>query len=123
MLLATKLYSIFNNKCPKCHKGDFFINKNPYKKGFIQMHQNCDNCNELFSKEVGFFYGAMYVSYGVNILIGVGLFLLMVSLLKTPLLFYLFAFFAVELLLFPITMRISRLIYSNIFVKFDPTSH
>ena len=123
MLLATKLYSIFNNKCPKCHKGDFFINKNPYKKGFIQMHQNCDNCNELFSKEVGFFYGAMYVSYGVNIIIGVGLFLLMVSLLKTPLLFYLFAFFAVELLLFPITMRISRLIYSNIFVKFDPTSH
>ena len=85
------------------------------------MHQNCTNCNELFSKEVGFFYGAMYVSYGVNIGIGVGLFLLMVSLLKTPLLFYLFAFFAVELLLFPITMRISRLIYSNIFVKFDPT--
>ena len=123
MLLATKLYSIFNNKCPKCHKGDFFINKNPYKKGFIQMHQNCTNCNELFSKEVGFFYGAMYVSYGVNIIIGVGLFLLMVTLLKTSLLFYLFAFFGIELLLFPITMRISRLIYSNIFVKFDPTSH
>ena len=121
MLMTKKLYSIFNNKCPKCHKGDFFINKNPYKKGFIEMHQKCTNCNELFNKEVGFFYGAMYVSYGVNIAIGVGLFLLMVLLLKTSLLFYLFAFFGIELLLFPIIMRISRLIYSNIFVKFDPT--
>ena len=86
------------------------------------MHKNCSNCNELFNKEVGFFYGAMYVSYGVNIAIGVGLFLILVLLLKTSLFAYLFAFFGIELLLFPVTMRISRLIYSNIFVKFDPST-
>lgn len=121
MFQGTKLYSIFNNKCPKCHEGDFFINKNPYKKGFIQMHEKCTHCNELFNKEVGFYYGAMYVSYGVNIALGIGLFLLLVLILKMELVTYLFIFFGFELLLFPSIMRISRLIYINIFVKFDVT--
>ena len=28
---GAKLYSIFNNKCPKCQEGDFFVNKTPFK--------------------------------------------------------------------------------------------
>ncbi len=45
MFKGTKLYSIFSNKCPKCQEGDFFVNKNPYKAGFIKMHDNCQNCH------------------------------------------------------------------------------
>lgn len=123
MLKGTKLYSILNNKCPKCHKGDFFINKNPYSKNFIKMHDKCANCNENFTKEVGFYYGAMYVSYGVNIILGIGLFLLMVLVFKTGLLMYLFTFFGIVLVLFPVIMRISRLIYINIFVSYDPSKN
>lgn len=115
----TKLYSILYNKCPKCHQGDFFVHKNPFRKDFAKMHDNCPHCGELFNMEVGFYYGAMYVSYGLNIALGVGMFLLLVLLLKLDLLVYLFSFFGVVVVLFPWIMRISRLIYINMFVKFD----
>lgn len=120
MLKKTKLYSILNNKCPKCHIGDFFISKNPYNlSDFDKMYDQCPHCGEFYNKEVGFYYGAMYVSYGVNIGYGLALFLLMVWLLKFSLLVFLFSFLALVLVLFPVTMRISRLIYINLFVKFD----
>jgi uncharacterized protein (DUF983 family) len=119
MLKDSKLYSIFNNKCPKCHVGDFFVNKSAYDKGFIKMHEECEHCHEKFNKEVGFYYGAMYVSYGLNIALGIGLFLLMVLILKTELLTYLFTFLAVVIALFPLIMRLSRLVYINIFVNYD----
>jgi uncharacterized protein (DUF983 family) len=121
MLEGTKLYSIIHNKCPKCQKADFFVNNNPYKKGFIKMHDRCPHCNELFNKEIGFYYGAMYVSYGLNIGLGIALFLLMVVVFNAELLTYLFTFFAIVVLLFPIIMRTSRLLYINIFVNYDPS--
>ena len=119
MIRNTKLYSIYNNKCPKCHQGDFFITKSPYHKDFIKMHEKCSHCHDLFNKEVGFYYGAMYVSYGLNIGIGVALFLFMVLIFKIELLIYLFSFLIIEVILFPWVMRISRLIYINLFVKYD----
>ena len=119
MFKDTKLYSIFSNKCPKCHQGDFFINKSSYSKGFMKMHDHCRHCNESFNKEVGFYYGAMYVSYGLNVTLGIGLFLLLVIIFKLALLTYLLLFFGVIVLLFPWIIRISRLIYVNLFVKFD----
>ncbi len=120
MFKDTKLYSILNNKCPKCHQGDFFIYKNPFNiKNFTKMHNHCLHCNQSFNMEAGFYYGAMYVSYGLNIALGVGLFILLVSLFKVELLTYLFTFFGLVLVLFPWIMRISRLIYINMFVKFD----
>jgi len=121
MLKDTKLYSIFNNKCPKCHQGDFFINKNPYSSGFIKMHEKCPHCNESFIKEIGFYYGAMYVSYGVNIILGIALFIFTVLILKMELINYLILFSLITCVLFPWIMRISRLIYINLFVKFDST--
>jgi uncharacterized protein (DUF983 family) len=122
MLKDTKLYSILNNKCPKCHQGDFFIDKHAYNlKTFIKMHEKCSHCGELFNKEVGFYYGAMYVSYGLNIAYGMGLFLLMVLILKLNVMVFLFSFLGLVIVLFPVTMRISRLMYINLFVKFDKT--
>lgn len=121
MLKGTKLYSIVHNKCPKCHQGDFFVNKNPYTMDFIKMHDKCSHCGEDFNKEVGFYYGAMYVSYGVNVTFGIALFLLMVLVFHTGLLTYLFSFLGLVLVLFPLVMRLSRLIYINLFVKYDPS--
>ncbi len=121
MLEGTKIHSIIHNKCPKCHQGDFFINKNPYSKDFIKMHDKCTHCNENFIKEIGFYYGAMYVSYGLNIALGIGLFLLMVVVFNTGLLTYLFTFLGIVVILFPVVMRTSRLLYINMFVSYDPS--
>jgi len=122
MLKDTKLYSILNNKCPKCHQGDFFIDKHAYNlKTFVKMHDRCSHCGEVFNKEVGFYYGAMYVSYGLNITYGISLFLVMVLLLKLNVMIFLFSFLGLVVVLFPVTMRISRLMYINLFVSYDKT--
>lgn len=121
-MLSKKLYSIFNNKCPVCLKGDFFIYKNPFSfKKFDKMNDHCEHCNESFNKEVGFYYGAMYVSYGINVAIGIGLFLVLVVGLQLDLLSFLFTYVAIVLVSFLWVMRISRLVYINLFTKFDPS--
>ncbi len=65
---GTKAYSIFNFKCPVCNEGEFFISKNPYKlKKAGDLHQKCSECGTKFSKEPGFYYGAMYISYALSV--------------------------------------------------------
>lgn len=119
MFKDTKLYSILNDKCPRCHEGDFFINKNPYKlKDMTKMHLHCPKCGEEYERETGFYFGAMYVSYGLNIGIGVGMFILMVLILDFTAIQFLFAFLGVVLLLFPLVFRKSRIIWINLFVKY-----
>ncbi len=120
MFKGTKFYSIFSNKCPKCQKGDFFINKNPYKAGFIKMHDSCPHCGELFNKEVGFYYGAMYVSYAL----GVALF---VTIWASCNWFFdnvsvwtqigLVIFFSI--ILGPYLFALSKIIWANFFIHFD----
>ena len=66
---GSKLYSIFKNKCPKCHEGDLF-KSHPYKlKKFGQKHINCPSCGIKFEREPGFFYGSMYISYVLGVAI------------------------------------------------------
>ena len=56
-------------KCPKCRKGDLFINSNPYVlKHLNKMNKRCSSCDLKFVIEPGFYQGAAYVSYGLQIL-------------------------------------------------------
>lgn len=121
MLKETRLYSIFYNKCPRCHKGDFFKKSNPYNlTEFSDMHEHCSECDESFVRETGYYYGAMYVSYGLDIGLGIGMFLVMVVLLDLDVLTFLFSYIGAVLLFFPWIFRTSRLIWINLFVKYKP---
>ena len=60
---GSKIYSIFNFKCPRCHTGDLF--ETPafsFKKPF-EMPDHCPYCGQKYHPEPGFYYGAMFVSY------------------------------------------------------------
>lgn len=115
----TPLYSILNNKCPRCHKGNFFEGNNPYKlRKFDKMYKNCPVCNEDFERETGFYYGAMYASYGLTVAFGIALFLLMCVLFYFDSMTYLITFAILQVLLMPIFYRISRLLWINVFVKY-----
>lgn len=117
--MLNKLKSIFTNKCPQCLQGDVFKEKGAYKlKTFDKMNASCSHCHLKYEREVGFFYGAMYVSYGLTVGLGVLMFLLMVLLLKLSIVSFLICFSLSVLLLMPLVYRLSRLIWINIFVKF-----
>jgi len=117
----TKVYSVWANKCPKCHKGNFFIVKNPYNlKLFDKMNSRCSICNENFERETGFYYGAMYVSYGLTVGFGIVLFLLMCVMFNNEIISYIITFSALLIVLLPVIFRLSRLIWINLFVRYNP---
>lgn len=63
-----KISSAVKMKCPRCGEGELYDRSNLFSfKGVFNMHKNCSNCGLKYEKEIGFFYGAMYVSYMLNI--------------------------------------------------------
>jgi hypothetical protein len=83
----------------------------------------CECCGQKFEPETGFYYGAMYVSYGLSI-----------AAMFIPAAILLFGFgasfglllglvLAIYVLCFPLFFRLSRNIWLNMFVRFDPELH
>ncbi|MDB4196511.1 DUF983 domain-containing protein, partial [Flavobacteriaceae bacterium] len=67
---GSKSYSIFYNKCPKCHCGKFWHKNNPYLNIFKDnnlSNDHCEQCKFKYEIEPGFWFGAMYVSYGIAV--------------------------------------------------------
>lgn len=117
---GTKLYSIFNNKCPRCHEGDFFVEKSFLKFGrLLKIHEKCSNCGLKYSMEPSFYYGAMYVNYALTVGLSIITFLIAKLLFNFTLLHSFFAIVITLILLTPINMRLSRIIWINIFVKYQ----
>jgi hypothetical protein len=117
MFKRSRLYSVLFNKCPACHEGNFFKTGNPYNlKSFDKMNDQCPHCNESFMREPGFYYGAMYASYGLTVFLGLFLFVLMVRLFQIDVLVFLIVFSLLIVVLMPVMYRLSRLIWINLFV-------
>ena len=119
---GTKLYSILFNKCPKCHEGDFMKEKNIFKlhKAF-NMHESCSKCGFKYMMEPSFFYGAMYVNYGLTVGIGIITFAIGTLFFNLTLLQCFIPIVIALLVTAPFTIRLSRIIWINIFVKYNPS--
>ncbi len=115
---GTKLYSVFNNKCPRCHEGDFFVNSAGFRfKNNLKTHERCSNCGLKYMIEPSFFYGAMYVSYALTVAMAVAIFALC-HLLNLGLVASFICILVILVLANPFVMRISRLLYINMFVHY-----
>ncbi len=119
MLIFNMLYSMLFNKCSRCHQGDVFESKNPYDlTKMFKMHKTCSHCHLQYEDEPSFFYGAMYVSYAISS----GWFMIWYALENFVLNWDMLPF-AIFVMLFivvvsPLTLRWSRLIWLNFFYKF-----
>ena len=122
MLKGSKLYSILGQKCPKCHVGERFNVKNPYKLNRIfDMVDKCEHCGQTYQLEPGFFFGAMFVNYGLTVGIGIAVFLAMRILGgEWALHGYLIGIILAIVALAPLTFRLGRSIWINFFIKYDP---
>lgn len=119
-LKGSKLYSIFTSTCPVCQKGDMYVENNPYKiSRLMEMHENCSNCGKKFKIEPSFFFGAMYVSYGVGVAIAIAAFIISYFLVGLDRNYSFLVIILTLAVLFPLIVRISRNIWINFFVPFD----
>ena len=117
---GSKLYSILTGTCPRCQKESMYVDSNMlHLTNIIKMKDNCSHCGLKYQIEPSFFYGAMYVSYGLNVAIGILAFILIFQFDNSVTTIF-FSIIAVLILSFPLVMRLSRNIYINIFVSYQP---
>jgi len=120
MLKGTKIYSIFTGSCPKCHQESMYETKNPYiLSDVFKIHERCSHCNTKYRMEPSFFYGSMYVSYGVGIAFAVAAFIISYLFIGTSLTKAFIAIIITLLVFGPIIMRLSRNIWINMFMNYD----
>ncbi len=121
MLKGNKLYSIFTGKCPVCHEGDMYIRSNPYHLSeALKMHEHCPHCNTKFKIEPSFFYGAMYVSYGLGVAFAVAAFIISYFFIGLGRMASFLVIVGTLVVFLPIILRLSRNIWINFFFKYDP---
>lgn len=120
MLKGTKIYSIFTGACPKCHQESMYKTKNPYVlRDVLKINEKCSHCHTRYRLEPSFFYGSMYVSYGVGIAFAVAAFIISYLFIKTSLFAAFMSIVVTMIVCGPIIMRLSRNIWINLFMNYD----
>lgn len=123
MVKGTKIYSIFTGACPKCHQESMYETKNPYiLSEVLKINDHCSNCKLKYRLEPSFFYGSMYVSYGVGIAFSVIAFLISYLVFESSLMGAFIAIVITMIVSGPIIMRLSRNIWINMFVNYDKST-
>ena len=122
---GSKLNSILTGSCPKCQNESMYSDKNPlHLTKVLKMNEKCSHCGLKYQIEPSFFYGAMYVSYGLNVAVGIAAFIVSFVFFKSTIEESFLAIIITLVLLFPFVLRLSRNIYINMFVSYDPkTQH
>jgi len=121
-----KLYSIIYNCCPRCKSDKFWPKNNPYENILVRNGGDigyCKNCNLKYEIEPGFWYGAMYVSYGLSIFVAILTWLVMYILIKEIDIFIQISIISfLIIILFLVIYFLSRLIWINLFVSYNKNS-
>lgn len=117
---GSKLNSILTGTCPRCQEERMYVDRNPYNLSKIyEMHDHCSHCGLHYQLEPSFFYGAMYVSYGLTVTIGVAAFIISKVFIGLELTQSFIAIIVALIVTMPVTARLARNIYINMFVSFD----
>lgn len=117
------LTSVLTTKCPRCREGQMFESSTAYSTRFADMRKSCACCGQAFEPEPGFYYGAMYVSFGFNVAIFLAAFLLLSQLVEEVSMGLMIGVVAAAVVIFlPVIFRLSRAIWINIFVRYEGAS-
>lgn len=110
-------------KCPRCHQGEMFTHAAYNYRKFDQMPEHCPVCRFRYEIELGFYWGAMYMSYGLSVfivvLVGLGLYHLAGD---PPTWVYLTVVASIIVFLTPVLFRYGRVMMLYLFgsVAYDP---
>ncbi|MEZ0612043.1 DUF983 domain-containing protein [Fibrella sp. WM1] len=117
MASDSRFYSVVFNKCPRCHEGDFFVEKSAFSRHFDDMHSHCPNCGENYMPEPGFYWASMFISYAFFTAWTLITFFIAVVWLKVDLTYYLIGLVPTLVLLTPYFFRMARRSWLTIFVS------
>jgi len=67
----SKVKAIIDEKCPRCYQGDLYPESVLNIKNFYKMNKACPYCEQTFEPEPGFYFGAMFVAYGMLVIMSI----------------------------------------------------
>lgn len=116
---GSKLYSIVHFKCPHCNEGDFF-ESHPYKLSKVgDTYDKCATCNRKYSREPGFYFGAMFVSYALGVAVFVTIWVASLVLFADATATQrVIAVMIGLVVLAPLMYALSKIIWANMFFKY-----
>lgn len=119
--------SLLQLKCPRCRRGNMFLNKHAYSRNFRQMHDTCPVCSQPLEIEEGFYCGTGYVSYTLAVAVSVASFvawwvLIGFSLHDNRFFWWMGSNALLLIVLQPYLMRLSRTIWLSFFERYQSHS-
>ena len=113
------LRSVWTYKCPRCRKANLFISplnlSNP-----LHMHKRCEVCDLNFEPEPGYYFGAMFMSYGISAFFFLGIAAVLYfafHLGPNPILGWIVF---IGILSFLKILRLSRSLWIHIMTRYEP---
>ena len=116
---GNKLNSIIPIRYPQCHKGKFLKTFVYDLSRFTAVRNQCDCCGLKYRLEPSFYFGSMYVAYGIGVVLMI--LITLNSYLISPTFSFLTTFLLicfVMTLLGPYINALSKIIWVNIFFSY-----
>lgn len=111
----SKFQAVIQKKCPSCREGDIFKHS-ALSFNFNKINYRCKTCEANLEPETGFYYGAMYISYGINVALMFMMLVITHVLIKpSDTVTYIILAIIPMVLFLPFTFRFSRSIYLHLF--------
>lgn len=112
MIKDSKLKAIVGAKCPQCHEGELFpVPVYSFRK-LSDLNKSCSVCGANFHSEPDFYYGAMYVSYAFSVALVISAMVALNVLMEKPELWmYLTTVAVSNVILMPMMLRYSKVLY------------
>jgi uncharacterized protein (DUF983 family) len=117
--MGFSMKAAWNYKCPRCRQGDIFIKplnlKNP-----LAMPEKCQYCGQKTEPEIGFYYGAMMVSYAISSWLFLGIVLFLVFYYKWTVESAMLVVIALAVVTYLWLLRYSRSLWLHLMEKHKP---
>lgn len=123
MTKISALSAGLKGKCPRCRQGNMFTHGTFVLSKIASIPKQCESCGLQFEVEPGFYFGAMFVSYGFSVGILLANMIVLYFLFSDPEIWiYLTSVTISSALLYPIVFRYSRIIFLHVFggIKYNP---
>lgn len=113
------LVNVFLKRCPRCQEGKLFNEPFDWSKP-VSMPDQCPICQQKFEPEPGFYYGAMFLSYILSAFFFLGIMATCLIVFKLSLNVSMVILLMIAALTYLFFLRMSRSLWINIMVKYDP---
>ena len=118
------LASMLDLRCPRCREGEMFKYSAFNVRRFDEMYEQCPQCGLYYEIEVGFYWGAMYISYGFSVALVVMVGIILYQAGDPSIWVYVGVVTASVILLTPAFFRYARMLMLYLFgsVSYDPNA-